>query len=131
MIERSLKGKALVLAVFIIGIATGMLILNVYETRVSGTRPDGGDRATRAERAQRDVSRIHDYLGLTEDQKQQVNEILENTRTEFRELQRQTRPQFTALQEASRGRIRAILSEEQQKKYDEFLAEQSNRRRRN
>jgi hypothetical protein len=128
MIAPNLKAKVFVFAVFFLGIATGILLLNFYERRVSGTSQDGSDRATRAERAQREVTRIHDYLGLTEDQRQQVAEILETTRTEFRELQRQTRPQFSAIQEASRNRVRAILDEEQQQKYDEFLAAQSRRR---
>jgi hypothetical protein len=68
---------------------------------------------------------------LTEDQREQVNQILESTRTEFRELQKQTRPQFDAIQEGSRTKIRAILSDEQRQKYDEFIATQSGRRRRN
>ena len=40
MIARALKGKILVFAVFFIGIVTGMLIVNFYETRVSGSTPD-------------------------------------------------------------------------------------------
>ena len=130
MIARSLKAKALVFTVFFIGIATGVFIMNFYETRVTGTRQGGADRATRAERAQREVDRMHDYLGLTEDQKEQVNQILESTRTEFRELQRETRPQFDAIQEGSRTKIRAILNEEQGQKYDEFIASQNGRQRR-
>jgi hypothetical protein len=130
MIARSLKAKVLVLAVFFTGIATGVLIMNYYETRVTGAR-NNADRTTRAERAQREVDRMSNYLGLTEDQRAQVNQILESTRTEFRELQKQTRPQFDAIQEGSRTKIRAILSDTQRQKYDEFIATQSGRRRRN
>jgi hypothetical protein len=128
MIARTFKAKVFVFAVFFIGIATGILILNFYERRVTGTRQEGSDRATRVERAQRDVLRMQDYLGLSDEQRQQVTEILETTRNEFRELQKQTRPQFEAIQEASRNKIRAVLNEDQQQKYDEFRAAQNRRR---
>ena len=128
--QRSLKAKAMVLAVFFLGIGTGALTMNFYATRVTGAGQDGADRATRAERAQREVDRLHDYLGLTGEQRQQVTQILESARTEFRDLQAQIRPQFHAIQEGSRDRIRAILTEQQRQKYDEFLATQNGRQRR-
>ncbi len=116
---RSLKGKILVFAVFFIGIATGVLITDFYETRVAGMAPGTGTR-DRASRAVRDVSKFHDYLGLDQKQRQQVNEILDETRNEVRTLHKDTQPRFQSIQEESRARIRAILTEEQRKKYDEF-----------
>jgi hypothetical protein len=130
MIAQSIKGKLLVFAIFFTGIATGFLVSNFYETRVSGGRQFGPDRATRVERARREVDRVHEYLGLTEEQRQQVSQILEDTRARFRELQKQTRPQFDAIQEESHNKIRAILSEEQLAKYNEFLEARAGRQRR-
>ena len=63
MIARALKGKILVFAVFFIGIATGILIANFYETRVAG-QTGATDIRDRGGNGQRDVSRVHDYLGL-------------------------------------------------------------------
>ena len=40
MIARSLQAKVLVFAVFFIGIATGVLIADFYEARVTGSRPE-------------------------------------------------------------------------------------------
>jgi hypothetical protein len=119
MMARSLKAKILVFTVFFIGIATGILIANFYQTRVTGTREErnSGDRA---QRAQRDVNAFHDYLGLNQEQRQQVNKILEETRAEFQKLRRETQPRFQAIQEGSRTKIRAILTPEQRVKYDEF-----------
>ena len=67
MIARALTGKILVFAVFFVGIITGMLIINFYETRVAGSPPDTQDKRGRSSELQRDVSRVHDYLGLDQD----------------------------------------------------------------
>ena len=129
VVARSLKAKALVFVVFFIGIATGVLIANFYQTRVSGNRGDNGDRTVRAQRAQRDVKSMHDYLGLDETQRSQVDKIMEDTRSRFRELQKQTQPQFAEIQEASRTQIRGVMNDEQRKKFDEFIETQNKRRR--
>ena len=120
MIASSLKGKIIVFAIFFVGIATGVLITNFYETRVTGTGPATSGTRDRISRAERDISKVHDYLGLNEEQRQQVNKILEETRNEVRQFRQETQPRFRSIQEASRARIRAILTDEQRQKYDEF-----------
>ena len=119
MIARSLKGKILVFAVFFIGIVTGVLITDFYETRVTGMAPPS-DTRDRASRAQRDIKNVHDYLGVNEEQRQLINKILEETRTEVLKLHEETHPRFRSIQEESQARIRAILTEEQRQKYEEF-----------
>jgi hypothetical protein len=121
MISRTIKGKVLVFAVFFLGIASGGLIANFYEQRVAGMRRDA-DREQRAARAQNNVRRFHDYLGLTEQQRQDVNQIMEGTRAEFRKLSQETQPKYRAIEEASRAKIRGLLTADQQAKYDEFRA---------
>lgn len=117
MIARSLKAKMLVFAVFFCGIATGVLITNFYESRVAGSRfPEGNSRA----RAVRDVNKFHDYLGLTQEQRQQVTAILEASRDEFQKLRKETQPRFQAIQQQSREKMREIMTEDQRQKYDEF-----------
>src|SRR4051812_41501051 len=109
MIARALKGKILVFGVFFIGIVTGMLIVNFYETRVSGNAPDlrgGRDRGT----AQRDVSNVHDYLGLDQQQREEVNSILEEGRSEVRTLRMETRPRVQAIEEQTQAKIRSVLN---------------------
>ena len=129
MIARSLKGKILVFAVFFIGIVTGMLIVDFYETRVSGSRLDHPvDTTERVSRAQREVTKFHDYLGLSEEQRQQTHKLFEEMRGDIRKLRDETQPKFQSIQEQSRAKIRAILNEDQRRKYDEFL---QNRQRRN
>jgi Spy/CpxP family protein refolding chaperone len=127
MIATSLKGKILVFLIFFVGIAMGVLIGGFYNTRVLGNRPDS---ANRPERARRDVNSFHDYLNLTADQREQVNKILEETGGEFRKLRKEIQPQFDALQKNSQAKIRAVLTDEQRKKYDEFIESRSKRQRR-
>ena len=127
MIATSLKGKILVFVVFFIGIASGVLIGSFYDSRVLGTQADTADRP---ERARRDVNSFHDYIGLNEQQREQVTKVLEETGAEFRKLRKQTQPQFEELQKTSQAKIRALMTEEQRKKYDEFMESRRGRQRR-
>ena len=119
MIVRYFKAKILVFALFFIGIATGVLIANFYTTHVAGA-PDTTNSQDRAQRAQRDINKFYDYLGLDQTQREEMHKIGEDTRREFREFRKETQPRFQAIQEKSREKIRALLNDEQRKKYDEF-----------
>ena len=124
---RSLKGLALVFAVFFLGIATGVLIDNFYTTRVTSS-PDANS-PDRAQRAQRDINKFYDYLGLNAAQREQMHKIGEETRREFQGLREETQPRFQAIQEQSRAKIRAVLNDEQRAKYDEFRKKMDARQR--
>ncbi|PYS32462.1 MAG: hypothetical protein DMG14_34500 [Acidobacteria bacterium] len=128
MVARSIKAKLLVFAIFFTGIASGILIANFYTTRVTGS-PDASNPAGRAQRAQRDINKFYDYLGLDPKQREQVHKIGEETRREFQELRKETQPRFEAIQEQSRAKIRAVLNDEQRVKYDEFRRKMDERRR--
>jgi Heavy-metal resistance len=128
MIVRYLKAKILVFAVFFIGIATGVLIANFYTTHVAGA-PDTTNSQDRAQRAQRDINKFYDYLGLNQAQREEMHKIGEETRREFRDLRQETQPRFKAIQDASRAKIREILNDEQLKKYDEFRRQADERRK--
>ena len=128
MIVRYLKAKILVFAVFFIGIASGVLIANFYTTHVAGA-PDTTNSEDRAQRAQRDINKFYDYLGLNQAQREEMHKIGEDTRREFRDLRKETQPRFQAIQDASRAKIRQILNDEQLKKYDEFRKRMDERRK--
>lgn len=128
MIARTIKAKALVFAIFFIGIATGILLANFYTSRVVGA-PATPDRAQQAQNAQRDINKFYDYLGLNEQQREQMRRIGEETRREFQDLRAETQPRFQSIQEQSRVKIRAILTDEQRVKYDEFRRNMDERRR--
>ena len=126
MISTATRGKLLVFAVFLVGVITGVLLYNLYETRWNV------DLDSR--NSQREVNQVYDLLDLTPEQRQQVKSILEASRPDFeklfaenRELLKPNRKKFAELQEQNRDKIRAILTEEQVKKYNE-LNERNERR---
>ena len=128
MIVHYLKAKILVFSIFFIGIFTGILIANFYTTRVAGA-PDTTNSQDRARRAQRDINKFYDYLGLNDTQREQMHKIGEETRREFRELRKETQPRFQAIQDASRMKIRSLLTDTQRVKYDEWRRKADERRR--
>jgi len=91
MIVRDLKAKVLVFAVFFIGISTGILITNFYTTRVASA-PDTA--SSRVQRAERDINKFYDYLGLNLSQREQMRKIGEDCRREFRQLRAENKPKF-------------------------------------
>jgi hypothetical protein len=123
MIASSIKAKLLVFVVFFMGIFTGVLIANFYTTRVTGT-----PNTTPQVRAQRDINKFWDYLGLDQPQREEMRKIGEETRHEFQELRKETQPRFQAIEEESRTKIRAVLNDEQRAKYDEFRRKMDARR---
>lgn len=127
MISSSTRAKLLVLAVFLIGGLTGALIDNVYETRFR-------DRDSRRQ-PQQQVRQLSELLELTPEQNQQFKSIMDASRPDFEKLFAENRRlvapnnrRIEELQEQTRAKIRAILTEEQAKKYNEFN-EASDRRR--
>ena len=127
MIERSFKAKILVFVVFALGIGSGLLLANFYTTRVvSAPAPNPPDRS----QGTRDINKFYDYLGgVTPEQREQMHTILEETRRQFQDLQKETQPRSEAIREASRAKIRAVLNDDQRKKYDEFRKRMDERRR--
>ena len=120
MIERSIKGKFLVFSVFFLGIVSGVLLTNLWETRVNSAVVSADRKSADRAKADRDVNKFYDYVGLSPDQRNQVTQIMKDSRPAFNKVFEQTRPQLEAIQKQTRSQIRAILTEEQKKKYDEF-----------
>ena len=121
MIARTALGKILVFAVFFLGIATGAVLDNVYRTRVGASEPTVNRRGPNSQdRTRRDRDAMDKYLGLDEAQKEQVGKILKETGSELRALREQVGPKFQAIEDGSRERIRAVLTEEQRRKWDEY-----------
>ena len=121
MIGSAAKAKLMVFAVFFVGVITGALVQNVYETRINAADSDPGKKS------QKEVNQTYDLLGLSAEQRQQWTNIMRDSRPEFnklleenRKLTAQNQPKFDALQEQTRAKIRAILTEEQKKMYNDI-----------
>jgi Spy/CpxP family protein refolding chaperone len=129
VISSATRAKLLVLAVFAVGLVVGAVIDNVYETRWKA------DRESR--RSPREVNQVYyDQLELTPEQRQQFQSIVEASRPDFDKLFTENRKllepnnrKIAELQEQTRTKIRAILTEEQAKKYNEINEKRRQARR--
>jgi Spy/CpxP family protein refolding chaperone len=114
------KAIGLVVLVFLLGIAIGGLGTHFWGGRVFGGR---GDHP-------RIVEGLTRELGLTPDQKKQLESIIEDTRTKFQTIYEQERPLYDQARKDGRDRIRAILTPEQRPKFEEFVRRLDEDRRR-
>jgi Spy/CpxP family protein refolding chaperone len=129
VISSATRAKLLVMAVFVVGLVVGAVIDNVYETRWRA------DRESR--RSPREVNQVYyDQLELTPEQRQQFQSIVEASRPDFdklfaenRKLLEPNNKKIAELQEQTRTKIRAILTEEQAKKYNEINEKRRQARR--
>ncbi len=69
-------------------------------------------------------------LKLTDTQRQQVEQIMQETDAKYKDLHKQVDPQFDAVKEESRGRVRKILNPDQLTKFDEIVRRLEERRKR-
>jgi uncharacterized membrane protein len=133
VISGTTRAKLLVFAVFVIGGLTGALLDSVYERRWSSNRDP--------RRAQQVNQEIHDLLGTTAEQRQQWDSIVKASTPEFEKLWAENRKlldqvlepnrkKAAELQEQTRAKIRAILTEEQVKRYNEYNENMEKRRQR-
>ncbi len=106
----------LILVVFLLGGVTGASV-----DRLWFLKGQGGPQPTRGERRGpgRMVERLTNDLNLTDDQAAAVRTIFEDLRKEFPPSRFNECPGVKESREKQRSRIRAILTPEQQKKYDE------------
>lgn len=104
-------------AVFVLGSVTGAALSGLYRSRASNERPD-------RERAMRDrFEKMRTELSLMDDQTKQIRAILDETRNEYRKLREELKPRFEEPRLKARARIRALLTPEQQQKFDAMVAQ--------
>jgi Spy/CpxP family protein refolding chaperone len=110
--------------VFVLGCATGAALDVLYHARARGGRAEGRgghDMQARFDSMRRD-------LNLTDEQATAIRVILDETRNEYRALRTELRPRFEEPRQKARARIRALLTPEQQQKFDTVVAQQDSRR---
>jgi Spy/CpxP family protein refolding chaperone len=115
----TLKIWLVLVAVFLLGSVTGAALTGLYRSRASGGR-EARDRGRHEQR----FEKMRQELGLTDQQTNDVRAILDQTRNEYRALREELRPRFEEPRLKARAKIRALLSADQQKKFDELTARQ-------
>lgn len=112
------------LGVFALGAMTGGALDRVHCLRSHhgerGGREGGGDVFFQA---------LQSELALTDEQSNVVRGIIDKTRTEYRALRDEVRPRYDAVRQRERAAIRAMLTEDQQQKFDQMTARFDAKRR--
>lgn len=114
-----------VAAVFALGCATGALLDSAYRLRAAAGRNEarGGKR-----NPEQMFEKMRRELELDERQSAEVRRILDETRNEYRALRSEARPRFDTIRQSARTRIRALLTPEQQQRFDARVVEMDARR---
>jgi Spy/CpxP family protein refolding chaperone len=105
---------ALVVVLFILGIAIGAVGTYVLVPRLHVAGP--GHHATNEM-----VKKLTHELGLTAEQQTQLGVIIDDTKSKYHALDEQIGPQKEKIHQQARERIRALLTPEQEPKFEEFL----------
>ena len=114
----TLKIWLVLLVVFVLGSVTGAALTGLYRSRAGG----GAEARERAMHER--FEKMRTELSLTDQQTTSVRTILDETRNEYRALRKELRPRFEEPRLKARERIRALLTPEQQKKFDALVAQQ-------
>lgn len=108
--NRKNKARLIILTAFVLGVLTGVGGMNLIAARFA---PAAGAHPNMLEEIAREVS-------LTPAQRAEVDSILKKTRAESQEILKPLQPQMLDLRARTRAQIRAVLSPEQQARYDEW-----------
>jgi Spy/CpxP family protein refolding chaperone len=130
MSEMSATWKAAlwVSAVFLLGAALGAMVGYSYEHHMVSAASTPLPEAVR--RAQR-VEQLTQLLNLTTAQSQQLDAVLLQRHTEAKAIHDQTDAQLEQVHQKGREQIRAILTPEQKPKFEEFLRNLDQQKKRN
>jgi Spy/CpxP family protein refolding chaperone len=118
-----LKMWLVLVAVFVLGSVTGVALTGLYRSRASGERPEAREKAMHER-----FEKMRTELKLTDEQTKAVQAIIDETRNEYRALRTELRPRFEEPRQKARARIRALLTPEQQQKFDAMITQQDARR---
>ena len=115
-----LKIWLVVLGVFALGCVTGASFDSLYRLRAADNRAPLDARRHGKEDLFESLKRD---LNLSDNQATAIRAILDQTRIEYRALRAEVRPRYDALRQNARARMRALLTPEQQQRFDEKAAE--------
>lgn len=113
-----LKVWGALMMVFALGCVTGIAIDGIYRSQSAAT-PSSSMRDTDAY-----FDRLTRELDLNGEQAAAIRDILEETRGQYRAVCAEVRPRYDTLREQARGRMRMLLSADQQKRFDSIVLQE-------
>jgi Spy/CpxP family protein refolding chaperone len=120
------EAAVLVFVVFLLGVLLGGVGVHLWGSRVWGNQAAKGGPPPGRDQLLANFTR---ELELTPDQEKQMGSILDDSRSRFHALDKSLDPQRMQIRDQSRAQMRALLTPEQQPKFDAFLQKQDLQRR--
>jgi Spy/CpxP family protein refolding chaperone len=116
-----------VAVVFLLGAALGGMLGYTFAHRSVSANA----RLSAQQKRTQKVEQLTREVGLTPEQAQQLDGILEEIHAEYKALHQQSDAQVDEARQRGRNKIRAILTPEQRPKFEEFLKRMDEERKRN
>jgi Spy/CpxP family protein refolding chaperone len=120
------EAAVLVFVVFLLGVLLGGVGNHLWGSRVWG---NSGGRPGPPPSREQVLANFTRELELTPDQEKQLGSILDDSRSKFHALDRSMDPQRMQIRDESRAQMRALLTPDQQTKFDAFLQRQDQQRK--
>src|ERR1700733_5615948 len=114
--QGSRKAIFYVFVLFLLGIALGSVGTYVVTTRVLAAKPQAAPP-----RGPGHMAMFTHDLNLNQDQQNQIQAILNDTRARYADLHEKLDPEYEQVRHESRERIRQVLTPDQRPKFEELL----------
>jgi Spy/CpxP family protein refolding chaperone len=124
------KALALIVLVFVLGIALGAVGHSLADRRVLGARTQPPAFLQPRPNPPRAVARLTSELKLAPDQQKQIGDILADMQHRYDAVHDQMNPEFQQIREQGHDQIRQVLTPEQRPKFEDFLKRVDEDRRR-
>ena len=112
-----------IVAIFLLGFVAGGLAVNLYR---QGAPPRAQGKDERYPR-RGGIESMLKSLNLTDQQKQQVDQILADTRQRITEIHRASEPQMSEIKTQTRERLKTVLTEDQWNQFQQQIKEREAR----
>lgn len=109
-----------IVAIFLLGFVAGGLAVNLYRHGKADGPLAGGPPFHRGPGG---FEAMFKNLNLSDQQKQQVDQILSDTRQRIQEIHRASQPQMDDIKKQTRERLKAVLTEEQWNQFQQQIKE--------
>lgn len=123
-----LEAAALVSLVFLLGLLLGGVGNHLWDERVQGQGQSASQLNLKPTRDQR-VNDLTQRLQLTPEQQKQVGAVFDDTVSKWKALYTPLDATHEQIRQQGRANIRAILTPEQQIKFDDFLKQLDEQRK--
>jgi hypothetical protein len=116
-----MKIWAVLLVVFALGCVTGASLDGIYRLRAKSDQPTLAPPMRDTDAYFETLKR---ELTLTEDQSSAMRAILDRTREDYKAVCADVRPRYDSLRERTRSQMRALLTADQQPRFDSIITQE-------